>query len=51
MPFSAQGLGGDYYSTSAGQREKMLTATQRLEKSTDKLAGAKQTLAQTEVKE
>ena len=24
----SQGLGGDYYSTSAGQREKMLTATQ-----------------------
>ena len=26
--FNSQGLGGDYYSTSAGQREKMLTATQ-----------------------
>jgi hypothetical protein len=44
-----QGLGGDYYSTSAGQREKMLTATQRLENSSKKLDSARQTLAQTEV--
>ena len=29
------GLAGDYYSTSAGQREKMLTATQKLEQSTN----------------
>lgn len=31
------GLGGDYYSTSAGQREKMLTATQKLEHSSANL--------------
>ena len=45
-----QGLGGDYYSTSAGQRERMLTATQRLEKSTANLNYAKETLDRTQVR-
>lgn len=44
-----QGLGGDYYSTSAGQRERMLTATQKLENQNQKLLEARVTLAQTEV--
>lgn len=34
------GLAGDYYSTSAGQREKMLTATQKLENSSQNLTYA-----------
>ncbi len=46
---SMQGLAGDYYSTSAGQREKMLSSTQRLEKSSDHLHHGRQQLLQTEV--
>mmetsp|Transcript_6481 Transcript_6481/g.20160 ORF Transcript_6481/g.20160 Transcript_6481/m.20160 type:complete len:226 (-) Transcript_6481:327-1004(-) len=42
------GLASDYYSTTAGQREKMLTATQRLEKSSARLTDARQMLAQAE---
>ncbi|GAX73418.1 hypothetical protein CEUSTIGMA_g870.t1 [Chlamydomonas eustigma] len=42
------GLGGDYYSTSAGQRERMLTATQRMERSTQNLTYAKETLDRTQ---
>ena len=44
-----QGLGGDYYSTSAGQRDRMLTATQRLEKTSEVLQYGKEQLVQTEV--
>ncbi|KAG1679777.1 hypothetical protein FOA52_012688 [Chlamydomonas sp. UWO 241] len=42
------GLGADYYSTTAGQREKMLSATQRLEKSSNRLSDARVHLAQAE---
>lgn len=42
------GLGNDYYSTSAGQRERMLGATQRLEKTGERLALGKQQLLETE---
>jgi vesicle transport through interaction with t-SNAREs protein 1 len=38
------GLAGDYYSTSAGQREKMLTATQKLENSSQNLTYAQSVL-------
>uniref|UniRef100_A0A7S3QKG3 Vesicle transport v-SNARE N-terminal domain-containing protein n=1 Tax=Dunaliella tertiolecta TaxID=3047 RepID=A0A7S3QKG3_DUNTE len=42
------GLAGDYYSTSAGQRERMLSSTQRLEKSSDHLHHGREQLIQTE---
>ncbi len=45
-----QGLGGDYMSTSAGQRDRMLMATQKLEQSNDLLKYGKEQLAQTEVR-
>jgi hypothetical protein len=44
-----QGLGGDYYSTSAGQRERMLAATERLNKTSDRLQQGRQQLMETEV--
>ena len=46
------GLGGegDYYSSSAGQRERMLAATERLQKTSDRLQTGKQQLAETEVR-
>lgn len=44
-----QGLGGDYYSSSAGQRDRMLTATQRMEQSSDMLNKGRNMLAETEV--
>jgi hypothetical protein len=43
------GLGDNYYSTSAGQRERMLAATERLQKTSDRLQVGKQQLAETEV--
>ncbi|KAI8470243.1 MAG: Qb-SNARE, VTI1-family [Monoraphidium minutum] len=42
------GLGGDYYSTSAGQRDRMLQSTERLQKTSDRLQLGKQQLAETE---
>lgn len=42
------GLGNDYYSTSAGQRERMLGASQRLEKTSERLALGKQQLLEAE---
>ena len=44
-----QGLGGDFYSTSTAQRERMVGATQQLEKTNERLAFGKQQLAETEV--
>ncbi|KAJ9523162.1 hypothetical protein QJQ45_024089 [Haematococcus lacustris] len=45
----SNGLGGaDYHSSSAGQRDKMLTATQRLEKTNDVLQYGREQLQQTE---
>ena len=45
-----QGLGGDYLSTSAGQRDRMLQSTERLQKTTERLQLGKQQLAETEVR-
>lgn len=45
------GLGDNYYSTSAGQRERMLAATERLQKTSDRLQVGKQQLAETEVRQ
>eukprot|EP00879_Flechtneria_rotunda_P013889 GHRR01014505.1.p1 GENE.GHRR01014505.1~~GHRR01014505.1.p1 ORF type:complete len:166 (+),score=74.42 GHRR01014505.1:432-929(+) len=42
------GLGDTYYSTSAGQRERMLAATERMQKTSDRLQVGKQQLAETE---
>ncbi|GBG00366.1 hypothetical protein Rsub_13125 [Raphidocelis subcapitata] len=42
------GLGGDYYSTAAGQRDRMLVSTERLQKTTERLQLGKQQLAETE---
>jgi len=47
-PPNAQGLGGDYYSTSAGQRDRMLVSTERLQKTSERLQLGKQQLAETE---
>jgi vesicle transport through interaction with t-SNAREs protein 1 len=44
------GLGDSYYSTSAGQRERMLAATERMQKTSDRLQVGKQQLAETEVR-
>ena len=46
---SEKGLGGDYYGTSTGQRERMMTATQTMDKTNERLAFAKEQLGQTEV--
>lgn len=45
-----QGLGGDKYSSSSAQRDKLLTATERLNKTSDRLQTGRQQLAQTEVR-
>jgi len=42
------GLGDNYYSTSAGQRDRMLAASERLQKTSDRLNTGKQQLAETE---
>lgn len=42
------GLGDSYYSSSAGQRDRMLAATERLQKTSDRLQHGKQQLAETE---
>ncbi len=44
-----QGLGGDYYGTSAGQRERMLGATQVMQKTDERLNFAKDQLREAEV--
>jgi vesicle transport through interaction with t-SNAREs 1 len=46
----AQGLGGDYASASAGQRDRMLQSTERLQKTSERLQLGKQQLAETEVR-
>jgi hypothetical protein len=48
------GLGGvaeDYSSSAAGQRDRMLAATERMQKTSDRLQQGKQQLAETEVRE
>jgi hypothetical protein len=49
LRLDVQGLAGDYYSTSAGQRERMLSSTQRLENSSSQLQQGREQLIQTEV--
>lgn len=43
------GLEDDYYSTSAGQRERMLASTERLNKTGDRIQQGQQQLLETEV--
>lgn len=42
------GLGTDYFSSSTGQRERMLTATERLNRTSDRLQQGRQQLLETE---
>ncbi|PRW58605.1 alkaline phosphatase isoform A [Chlorella sorokiniana] len=42
------GLAGDYYQTSAGQRDRLLTATDRLNKTSDRIQQGRQQLHETE---
>lgn len=42
------GLGGDYYQTSAGQRDRMLTGTDRISKTGDRIQQGRQQLLETE---
>ena len=44
------GLAGDYYQTSAGQRDRLLTATDRLNKTSDRIQQGRQQLHETEVR-
>ncbi|KAL4430900.1 hypothetical protein ABPG75_006156 [Micractinium tetrahymenae] len=43
------GLAGDYYQTSAGQRDRLLSATDRLNKTSDRIQQGRQQLLETEV--
>lgn len=43
------GLGDDFYDTSAGQRERMLQSTERLNKTGDRIRQGRQQLLETEV--
>lgn len=43
------GLAGDYYQTSAGQRDRMLNASDRLNKTSDRIQQGRQQLLETEV--
>lgn len=43
------GLTDDYYQTSAGQRERLLSATERLNKTSDRIQQGRQQLIETEV--
>lgn len=43
------GLADDYYQTSAGQRERLLSATERLGKTSDRIQQGRQQLLETEV--
>eukprot|EP00891_Asterochloris_glomerata_P001854 jgi/Astpho2/1854/fgenesh1_pm.00038_%23_13_t len=42
------GLSDNYYDTSAGQRERMLKSTEKMDKTTDRIAQGRQQLAETE---
>ncbi len=44
------GLAGDYYQTSAGQRDRLLSATDRLNKTSDRIQQGRQQLHETEVR-
>ncbi|KAL6781969.1 VTI1B [Auxenochlorella protothecoides x Auxenochlorella symbiontica] len=43
------GLGNEYFQTSAGQRDRLLTATDRLGKTSDRIQAGRQQLLETEV--
>jgi vesicle transport through interaction with t-SNAREs protein 1 len=43
------GIAGDYFATSAGQRDRLLTATDRLNKTGDRIQQGRQQLLETEV--
>lgn len=43
------GLTDNYYDTSAGQRERMLKTTEKLDKTTDRIQQGRAQLAETEV--
>ena len=43
------GLADNYYDTSAGQRERMLKTTEKLDKTSDRIAQGRAQLAETEV--
>jgi len=43
------GLADSYYHTSAGQRERLLTASERLHKTSDKIQEGRKQLLETEV--
>jgi hypothetical protein len=44
------GLGDDYYQTSAGQRDRLLSATDRLGKTGERIQQGRQQLLETEVR-
>ena len=44
------GLADNYYDTSAGQRERMLNTTAKLDKTTDRISQGRAQLAETEVR-
>jgi vesicle transport through interaction with t-SNAREs protein 1 len=44
------GLSSDYYQTSAGQRERLLSATERLDKTSERIQQGRQQLLETEVR-
>lgn len=44
------GLAGDYYQTSAGQRDRLLNATDRLGKTSERIQQGQQQLHETEVR-
>jgi len=51
VPFRAElGLADDYYETSAGQRDRLLSATDRLSKTSDRIQQGRAQLLQTEVR-
>ena len=43
------GLADNYYDTSAGQRERMLKTTEKMDKTSDRIAQGRAQLAETEV--
>lgn len=44
------GLGDSYYETSAGQRERLLSATDRLDRTSERIQQGRQQLLETEVR-
>lgn len=49
LTFRAElGLGNEYFQTSAGQRDRLLSATDRLNKTSDRIQAGRQQLLETE---